>query len=50
MIHYFTVTVDERVYKKKRFYNRSGLVHLGQHIATTVHHHTLGKNDSMNAH
>lgn len=35
---------------KKGFYNRSGLVHLGQHIATIVHYHTLGKNNIMNAH
>lgn len=35
---------------KRMFHNRSGLIHVGQHIATTVHHHTLGKNDSMNAH
>lgn len=51
-IYYFTVTADEQVYKNqnKRFTDRSGLVCLGQHIATIVHHHTFGKNDSMNTH
>lgn len=48
-IHYFTVTVDESVYKKG-FYNRAGLISLEQHIATIFHHHTLGKNDSMKGH
>lgn len=48
-IHYVTVTVDERVYKKG-FYNRSWLIQSEQHIATIIHHHTLEKNDSMNTH
>lgn len=47
-IHYFTITVDEQVYKKG--FTTDLCRHSGQHIATIDHHHTLRKNDSMNAH